>query len=101
MNVVCLVGRVIDEPSRTDGRDRIELHVAVSRRLAGGLPQPGVVHLLVAVRAGGLLRPELLRPRTLVAVAGLVEVDEHWEDGVLRARHEIVAESLEVLDGPA
>ena len=55
VNVVCLVGRVVEDPTRMDDRDRIELRVAVSRRLRGGLPQPGVVQLVVAVRASGLL----------------------------------------------
>lgn len=101
VNVVCLVGRLVDDPTRIDDCDRVELRVAVARRLASGAPEPGVVHLVVAVRAGSILRLEKLRAGALVAVAGLVEVDEHWMDGVLHARHEIVAESLEVLDGPA
>lgn len=101
VNVVCLVGRIVEQPTRIDDHDRIELRVAVSRRLPCGFPQPGVVQLVVAARASGLLELEELRAGTLVAVTGLVEVDKHWDDGVLRVRPEIVAESIEVLDGPA
>jgi hypothetical protein len=98
VNVVCLVGRLIEAPQPIGGGGRYEVRIAVSRRLPGGLPEPGVVGLDVALPRLLPEQVEQLRPGALVALAGLVEVDEHWNEGVLRRRHEIVAESLEVLE---
>ena len=79
------------------------MRVAVPRVGEGGLRAPGVVY--VEVVAGGLLALDLLeqvRGGVRIGVSGRLELDEWTEpDGAQRTRYEVLADQLEVLDGPA
>jgi hypothetical protein len=100
MNVVCVVGRLVHDAEPVVDADRYQVRLAVRRRLPGGRHEPGVVYLDITV---GPLEPDQLadlRAGALVAVFGLIEVDEHWSDGVLWRRQEVIAEALEVLAPP-
>jgi single-strand DNA-binding protein len=106
VNSVNLIGRLVDDPvARTapDGEEQCALRLAVPRVGDGGLREPGVVYVEVVVR--GLRALDLLeqvRGGARIGVSGRLELDEWTEDdGQQRARYEVLADQLEVLDAPA
>jgi single-strand DNA-binding protein len=106
VNSVNLIGRLVDDPvARTapGGEEQCALRLAVPRVGDGGLREPGVVYVEVVVR--GLRALDLLeqvRGGARIGVSGRLELDEWTEDdGQQRARYEVLADQLEVLDAPA
>lgn len=97
MNLVCLVGRLADRPRVEQPSRRWHLRLAVDRRLPSGLPEPGVVYVDASIR---WLDPDELAQfevGVLVAIIGMIDVDEEWHGGVVGRRHRVVAESVERL----
>ena len=100
-----LIGRLVQDPavrSGPGGEDQCAMRVAVPRVGDGGLRQPGVVY--VEVVASGLRAADLLaelRDGMRIGVSGRLELDEWTDpDGERHARYEILADQLELLDGP-
>jgi single-strand DNA-binding protein len=105
VNSVNLIGRLVDDPApRTapDGARLCAMRVAVPRVAATGLREPGLVYVEVVV--GGLRAHELLesvRVGSRIGVSGRLELDEWTDpDGAAQSRYEVLADQLEVLDGP-
>jgi single-strand DNA-binding protein len=105
VNSVNLIGRLVQDPavrSGPGGEDQCAMRVAVPRVGDGGLRQPGVVY--VEVVASGLRAADLLaelRDGMRIGVSGRLELDEWTDpDGERHARYEILADQLELLDGP-
>jgi len=99
---VNLIGRLVEAPSVRSvvtGEVECTMRVAIPRIGVSGIPEPGVVY--VDVVAAGLRARGLgdVRGGMRIAVSGRLDLDE-WVDagGERRARHEVVADQLEVLD---
>jgi single-strand DNA-binding protein len=105
MNSVNLIGSLTEDP-RLDvdpqGLDRCAMRIAVGRRARGGGAEPGVVYVdVLAFGAQALDCAERLVKGRRVGVSGLIDFDE-WRDegGERRARHDVVADSVNFLDPP-
>ena len=98
-----LIGRLVEGPAvraLLTGDVECTMRVAIPRVGPAGIPEPGVVY--VDVVAAGLRARELadeLRGGMRIAVSGRLDLDE-WVDpgGERRARYEVAADQLEVLD---
>ena len=105
MNSVNLIGSVVEDPEvrvSPVGEAQCALRIAVPRVAGSGFREPGVVY--VEVVASGLRARELadeVRHGMRIGVSGRLELDEWIEpDGERRARYEVMADQLEVLDPP-
>jgi single-stranded DNA-binding protein len=105
VNSVSLIGRVAEPPTmRTgeDGEDVCAMRLAVPRVAKGGLREPGVVYMEVT-SSGWQAREihDVLVVGGRVGVTGRIALEE-WtgEDGRRRARYEVMADQLEILDPP-
>ena len=103
VNSVNLIGRLVDDPAvraAATGERECAMRVAIPRVGPAGRPEPGVVY--VDVVAGGVRARDLaeeLRGGMRVGVSGRLELDEWVEPGgERRARYEVMADQLEVLD---
>ena len=101
-----LIGRLVDDPAaRTGpgGEEQCAMRVAIPRVGSRGIREPGVVY--VEVVASGLRAADLLaelRGGMRIGVSGRLELDEWTEpDGERQLRYEVLADQLELLDGPA
>jgi single-stranded DNA-binding protein len=103
VNSVNLIGRLVGDPvlrTGAGGDQQCSMRVAIPRVGEAGLREPGLVY--VEVVATGLRAQDLVAEVASgmrVGVSGRLELDEWIEPGgESRARYEVMADQLEVLD---
>ena len=106
VNSVNLIGRLVEDPvlrAGNGGEEQCSMRVAVPRIGVAGLREPGLVY--VEVVATGLRAHDIVRDARAgarVGVSGRLELDEWTEPGgEHRARYEVMADQLELLDASA
>jgi single-strand DNA-binding protein len=105
VNSVNLIGRLVEDPvlrTGPGGEQQCSMRVAIPRVGGAGLREPGLVY--VEVVATGLRAHDVaagVASGMRVGVSGRLELDEWTEPGgERRSRYEVMADQLEVLDGP-
>jgi hypothetical protein len=107
VNSVSLIGRIAEPPrmrTLASGEPICALRVAVPRVSRGGVREPGVVYVDVAVT--GLRASEvcdLVSIGERIGVAGRIELGEQGAaggGGERTAQYEVIADQLELLDAP-
>jgi hypothetical protein len=99
MNVVCLVGRLVEASEPSPEKDQGGLLLRVPRRgPGGGGEEPGVVDVALTLSPGlNSTAAEHLQAGRLVAVMGMLDVDVDYSSAHPSAHPVVIAERFEAL----